>query len=93
VDNVPKSDQNGPPAPTSRSPGDARHRAVATVIAASRREVGMTQDRLADALHWHRSRIAQIESGQRRVDVPEFIAIALALQLDPAQLLGRVVRW
>jgi transcriptional regulator with XRE-family HTH domain len=66
---------------------------VATVIAASRREVGLTQEDLADALHWHRSRIAYIESGQRRVDVAEFIAIALALQLDPAQLLGRVLRW
>jgi hypothetical protein len=53
----------------------------------------MSQERLATALHGHRGRTADIQSGERRVDVAEFIAIALALQLDPAQLLGRVLRW
>lgn len=71
------------------SPG---HRAVVTVIAASRREAGLTQDQFALHLGWHRSRIARIESGERRVDVPEFIRIAEALQIEPAALLARVLR-
>ena len=69
------------------------HRAVVTVIAASRREAHVSQDDLAKRLGWHRSRIAKIECGERRVDVPEFITIARALSLDPELLLGRVLRW
>lgn len=69
------------------------HQAVVTVIAASRREAHTSQEDLANYLGWHRSKIAKIESGERRIDVPEFITIARALSLDPEQLLGRVLRW
>jgi transcriptional regulator with XRE-family HTH domain len=69
------------------------HRAVVTVISATRRESGMSQEDLAKALEWHRSRIAKTECGERRLDVVEFILIAQALSLDPEQLLGRVLRW
>jgi transcriptional regulator with XRE-family HTH domain len=69
------------------------HIAVVTVIAASRRQCGLTQEQLAAALQWHRSRVARIESGERRVDVPEFIAIADGLKIDPVLLLARVLRW
>jgi transcriptional regulator with XRE-family HTH domain len=68
------------------------HLAVVTVIAASRREANMRQEDLADCLDWHRSKIAKIELGKRRIDVAEFITIAQALSLDPEQLLGRVLR-
>ncbi len=70
-----------------------RHRAVVTVVAASRREAKLTQDELAARLGWHRSRMARIESGERRIDVAEFITIAEALQIEPAALLARVLRW
>jgi transcriptional regulator with XRE-family HTH domain len=53
----------------------------------------MTQEQLAHRLGWHRSRIAKIESGERRIDVPEFITIANGLNLDPTLLLARVLRW
>jgi transcriptional regulator with XRE-family HTH domain len=69
------------------------HQAVVTVIAASRREANLTQEDLAKRLGWHRSRIAKIESGERRVDVPEFITIAGALKVEPEQLLAQVLRW
>ena len=69
------------------------HCAVVTVIAASRREVGMTQEDLAHRLGWHRSRIAKIESTERRIDVPDFISIANGLNIEPGILLGRVLRW
>ena len=52
------------------------HRAVVTVVAASRREANLTQEQLADRIGWHRSKIAKIESGERRLDVAEFIIIA-----------------
>jgi transcriptional regulator with XRE-family HTH domain len=69
------------------------HRAVITVIAASRRDAGLTQEQLAAGIGWHRSKIAKIESGERRLDVAEFIAIAEALQVEPLTLLARVLRW
>jgi transcriptional regulator with XRE-family HTH domain len=69
------------------------HQAVVTVIAASRREASMTQEDLANRLGWHRSRIAKIESGERRIDVAEFITIAGALKVEPEQLFARVLRW
>ncbi len=79
---------------TSRKlPGTVWRAAVATVLAASRREAGLSQDDLALRLGWHRTRIAKVESGVRRVDVAEFIAIANALNIPPPQLLARVLNW
>ena len=68
------------------------HQAVITVIAASRREANLTQDDLAGRLGWHRSVVAKIEAGERRLDVAEFIQIATALKVDPDVLFGRVLR-
>ncbi|MDB6105901.1 MAG: hypothetical protein JWO52_5900 [Gammaproteobacteria bacterium] len=42
-------------------------------------------------LGWHRSTIAKIEAGERRL--AEFISIAEALKVEPAVLFGRVLRW
>lgn len=69
------------------------HRSVVTVITASRREANLTQEHLANRLGWHRTRIAKIEAGERRIDVPEFITIANGLNIDPVTLLDRVLRW
>lgn len=82
-------------APRSRRglPVTVWHAAVATVLAASRREAGLSQEDLALRLGWHRTRIARVESGVRRVDVPEFIAISNALNIPPPQLLARVLNW
>ncbi len=80
----------------STSPKSLRskwHRAVVTVLAASRRDANMTQEDLALRLGWHRTRIGKIESGERRIDVPEFINIANALNIAPETLLARVLRW
>jgi transcriptional regulator with XRE-family HTH domain len=69
------------------------HRAVVTVVVASRREANLTQEQLAAGIGWHRSKIARIESGERRLDVPEFIIIADALKIELTTLLSRVLRW
>jgi transcriptional regulator with XRE-family HTH domain len=78
---------------SSKSLRSKWHRAVVTVLAASRRDANMTQEDLALRLGWHRTRIAKIESGERRIDVPEFINIANALNIAPETLLARVLRW
>jgi transcriptional regulator with XRE-family HTH domain len=79
--------------PTTKSLRSPPHRAVITVIAATRREAGLTQEDLAKRLRWHRSTIAKIEAGERRVDVAEFIKIAEALKVAPELLFTRVLRW
>jgi len=69
------------------------HRAVVTVLIASRHEAKLTQKELADRIGWHISKIAKIESYERRVDVPEFIQIAHGLQIDPVELMTRALNW
>jgi len=66
--------------------------AVAAVIAAAREEAGLTQRELAARLKRPHSVIGMIESNQRQVNVPEFIAMAEAMNADPADLFRRVLR-
>jgi transcriptional regulator with XRE-family HTH domain len=72
-----------------RSPAS---RALATVIAKAREHAGLTQRDLAARLKRPHSVIGMIESNQRQVNVPEFIAIAEALGADPSDLFKRVLR-
>lgn len=72
---------------------DKWHTSVVIIIIACRRAAKMTQEELAHRIGWHRTKIAKMESGERRIDVPEFILIASALNIDPLEMLGRVLRW
>lgn len=67
-------------------------RAVAAVIAAVREEAEMTQRDLAARLKRPHSVIGMIESNQRQVNLPEFVAIAEAIGADPLDLFKRVLR-
>ena len=67
-------------------------RAVAAVIAAARKEAGLTQRDLASRLRRPHSVVGMIESNQRQVNMPEFVAIAEAVGADPADLFRRVLR-
>jgi ribosome-binding protein aMBF1 (putative translation factor) len=66
--------------------------AVATVIATAREQAGLTQRDLASRLKRPHSVVGMIESNQRQVNMPEFIAIAEAIGADPADLFRRVLR-
>lgn len=70
-----------------------RHRALIAVLVGSRKAAGMTQERLAEKLGQPQSFISKIESGERRLDVVEFIEVAKAMQIDPVTLFKRVVQW
>jgi transcriptional regulator with XRE-family HTH domain len=67
-------------------------RAVATVIATAREAAGLTQRELASRLKRPHSVVGMIESNQRQVNVPEFIAIAEAIGAEPNELFKRVLR-
>lgn len=56
----------------------------------SHRQAGLTQRDLAERLGKPPSFVAKIETGERRLDLVEFVAIARALNLSPAEFIGRV---
>ena len=69
-----------------------RHGRLILLIAEARRQQGLTQAQLADAIGRPQSFIAKLESGERRLEVIEFIDLAQALGIEPAALLMKVVK-
>ena len=59
----------------------------ATCRAACEEEVGLTQAAVANALQRHQPFIANIESGDRRLDVVEFLDLARVVGFDPYEML------
>jgi predicted transcriptional regulator len=57
-----------------------------------RKTLGITQGELAVRLGCQQSLIARLESGERRLDVIEFIVIARSLEAEPADLLAKIER-
>ena len=55
------------------------------MLVAKREAVNLTQADLAEQLGEYQSFVARLESGQRRVDVVEFIRIAEVLKFNPAK--------
>jgi transcriptional regulator with XRE-family HTH domain len=54
------------------------------LLIAKREVAGMTQTQLANKLGEYQSFVARLESGQRRVDVVEFMELADILGFEPA---------
>jgi transcriptional regulator with XRE-family HTH domain len=72
--------------------GSKRHQALIALLVERRLAVGMTQAQLADRLGEYQSFVARLESGQRRVDVVEFLELAEVLGFDAGKVLGAVRR-
>jgi transcriptional regulator with XRE-family HTH domain len=70
-----------------RSPDHVR---LIDLLIAAREKAGMTQQQLADRLGRPQSFVAKYEGGERRIDVVEFIAIARALEMDPARAVREI---
>lgn len=73
---------------TLRSPA---HIALMQALIDHRKDRGLTQTQLADALRRPQSYIAKIETGERRLDVVEFAELVLALDVQPESLLKPVL--
>lgn len=67
-----------------------RHQIIASALASQRREKGLTQAEVAKALGRHQPFIANIESGERRVDLVELLDIAAIIDLDIEALVRRL---
>ena len=59
-------------------------------MVAKREAAGLTQAQLAEKLGEYQSFVARLESGQRRIDVIEFIEIARVLNFDSAKALKKI---
>ena len=57
---------------------------------AARKEAQLTQESLAKSIQKPQSFIAKYESGERRLDVVEFIVITRVIGVDPCTILRKV---
>jgi transcriptional regulator with XRE-family HTH domain len=78
---------------TRKNQRERWYQIAVAVIAASRRDAGISQEQLAEKLGWSRSKVAKLEQADRRVELADFILIARALDVDPETLFRRVMRW
>ncbi|KKC32651.1 helix-turn-helix domain-containing protein [Devosia psychrophila] len=67
-----------------------RHEMVAQAIGEQRIRAGFTQYEVARRLDRHQPFMANIESGDRRIDVVELLDIAEIIDLDVPALIGRL---
>lgn len=79
--------------PTARSSSangfrDPRYREAIERLVAARREAGLSQAGLADAIGRHQQFVSRYEIGERRLDFIEFIDIASALGVDGLSILA-----
>ena len=69
-----------------------RQEVLVAAIAEQRRAKGLSQAQVAKALGRHQPFIANIESGERRVDLLELLALADIIGLDVHALVDRLRR-
>ncbi len=69
----------------AKTPSSRRHRSLIDLLIQYREVVGMTQAELAARLGQYQSFVARIESGQRRIDVVEFLELSEILGFDAAE--------
>jgi transcriptional regulator with XRE-family HTH domain len=76
----------------SQTLGSPRHEALRAFLVRERRKAGLTQAEVADRLDRYQSFISTVESGQRRIDVVEFLELADAVGFDPRQAIQQLLK-
>ncbi|RTL53987.1 MAG: XRE family transcriptional regulator [Bradyrhizobiaceae bacterium] len=74
----------------SRTLRSARQKKLVALIIAERKAAGLTQADVAKKMRRYQSIIANIESGERRIDVVEFMELAEAIGFRPGPLIERL---
>ena len=64
-----------------------RYKDFRVLLIERRKEVGLTQDALAQRLSKPQSFVSKYEKGERRLDVIEFLDVAAAIGFDPHKLI------
>ncbi len=71
----------------SRTLRSSRQKKLIALIIAERKAAGLTQAEVAKKLRRYQSIVANIESGERRIDVVEFLDLADAIGFDAGKLI------
>jgi HTH-type transcriptional regulator/antitoxin HipB len=74
----------------SRTLRSSRQKKLVALIIAERKAAGLSQAEVAKKLRRYQSVVANIESGERRIDVVEFLEIAEAIGFNPAEAIERL---
>lgn len=78
------------PGVSAPAPSDLHARIVAALTVA-RRDAKLRQVDLAKRLGWQQAYVSRYETGERQLGVDEYVAVALAIGIDPVRLLGEVL--
>jgi transcriptional regulator with XRE-family HTH domain len=76
--------------PAFSVPSDLHARIVAALTVA-RRDAMLRQVDLAKRLGWQQAYVSRYETGERQLSVDEYVAVALAIGVDPVALLGELL--
>jgi transcriptional regulator with XRE-family HTH domain len=78
--------------PTSTTKGfqDPRYKALVGRLIDARKASGVSQEAFAAKINRHQQFVSRYETGERRLDVVEFVDISRALQCDPATMISAV---
>jgi transcriptional regulator with XRE-family HTH domain len=76
----------------SRTLQSPRHEALKVLLVEARKKAGMTQADVAKRLKRYQSYVATVESGQRRIDVVEFLEFAEAIGFEPGAAIKQLAR-
>lgn len=76
---------------TTKGFHDERYRALVAALVEARKAAGLSQSVLADRLDRHQQFVSRYETGERRLDVVEFVDIARALRVDAAAAIASLI--
>ena len=76
----------------ARSLHTAAHRELVSAVVALRRAAGLTQRQLAERLGREQNFVGRVETGQRRIDLVEWVMICRACGVEAEAELPAVVR-
>lgn len=68
------------------------HTKLVRMLIDKREAAGITQTELASKLGEYQSFVARLESGQRRIDVVEFIQLSSALEFDAKRFIEELIQ-
>lgn len=68
----------------------ARYRRFREILIEARKARGLSQEALAEKLTRVQTFVSKYERGERRLDVVEFLDVAMALGLDPQKVIRQV---
>jgi len=76
---------------SAKTIGSKRHKALIAMLIKERKAAGMNQTELAKALGQYQSFVARVETGERRVDLIEFLDLANAIGFDPKKAIAKLM--